>query len=288
MNAIFYYTFRNCNTTHSGILSRIYDQGIVFQKVDYREAYNRIIYLKNIYNEFPLEILDAHSNGDKILEQIKEEISKEEQLLQQYLVNESESLISQISMCNQIFMQYAENLNERLFKNERDDLQRELKRILERIISDQTDESKKETLRSVVIEWPRKDDEDEYWFFWTSDIIYEISYLMMDFRYLKQKFLYCMPNTYEEEEVAGIVQAVFQEQYLEIHFKNRIAEDAVIEKIIERKKLKNNRPTILRIKELKKGMVDKDIFEFSSYDMNGNRMFDACLKIPYIYISKNE
>ena len=33
-------------------------------------------------------------------------------------------------------------------------------------------------------------------------------------------------------------------------------------------------------------MEDKEIFEFSSVDMDGNRMFDACLKVPYIYISK--
>ena len=288
LNAIFYYTFRNCNTTHSGILSRIYDQGIVFQKADYREAYNRIVYLKNIYNEFPVDILDAKSNGEEILKQIKRTICKEEHILHKYLETGDLTLISQINMCNHDFIQCAEQLNELLYKHERDDLQRELKEILDRIIDDQAEERIKETLRNVVIEWPIVEDDDEYWFFWTNDIICEISYLMLDFRYLKQRFSYCMPYTYEEREITGIVQAIFRDKYLEIHFKNKIAKEADVNKIIERKNIKNNRPTILRIEELKTSMTDKEIFEFNSYELNGNRIFDACLKIPYIYVNKKK
>ncbi len=286
LNAIFLYTCRQCITTHSGILNRIYDQGIVLQKADYKEAYNRIVYLKEIYNEFPVDILDTQSNGSEILNQVNEAICKVKEALDEYLGTENERLIPSINTCNRTFMQNAEQFNEILYKNKREDLQKELHNILVKIIKDQTDERVKATLQSIVIEWPEKNNEYEYWFFWTSDIIHEISYLMLDFRYLKQKFLYRMPDTYEEKEVAGVVEPIFQDRYLEIHFKNRIAEDALFEEIVERKKVKNNRPTILRIKELKKNMVNEEIFEFSVYKVNDNRMFDACLKIPYIYISK--
>ncbi|MBD5479227.1 MAG: hypothetical protein HDR14_08040 [Lachnospiraceae bacterium] len=286
LNAIFYYTCRQCITTHSGILSRMYDEGIVFQKRDYLEAYYKIGYLKNIYNELPEDILDIQDGCSDLLKQINEAVCKEEQILRKYLDTERESLVPQIKQTHKLFMGYADQLNGILFKHNREDLQHDIENIQKKIINAQTDEKIKETLKSVVIEWPEQDDDLDCWFFWTSDIVNEISYLMMDFRYFKQKFTYRMPIDCKEKEVSGVVQAEFKDQYLEIHFINGIAQEEEIEKIKKRKKVKNDRPSIIRINELKRNMVDHKTFEFSASELEGRQMYDACLRIPYIYISK--
>lgn len=286
LNAIFYYTCRQCITTHSGILSRMYDEGIVFQKRDYQEAYYKIGYLKNIYSELPEDIFGIQSGCSDLLKQINDVVYKEEQILRKYLDTEKETLIPQIKQVHKLFMEYADRLNGSLFKHKREELQQDIENIQKEIIDAQTDEKIKKTLQSVVIEWPEQDDSLECWFFWTSDIVNEISYLMMDFRYFKQKFTYCMPIDLKNEEVSGVVQAKFRDQYLEIHFTNMIAQDEEIEEIRLRKGIKNNRPSIIRINELKRNMTDQEIFEFNAFELEGSQIYDACLRIPYIYVSK--
>ncbi|MCI8892976.1 MAG: hypothetical protein HFH34_16945 [Eubacterium sp.] len=286
LNVIFYYTCRQCITTHSGILSRMYDEGIVFQKADYQEAHYKINYLKNIYCEFPEDILDIQDGCSDLLNQITDVLCKEEKILREYLDTGEDVFISQIKQTHKIFMEYADRLNGIIFKHKREELQQDIKNIRNKIINEQTDEKIKDVLRNVVVEWPEQDSDLDCWFFWTSDIVSEISYLMMDFRYIRQRFMYRMPIDYKDAEVSGIVQAKFRDQYLEIHFINKISREEEVEKIKKRKNIKNNRPSILRIKELKRDMKSQNIFEFKKSELEGNLMYDACLRIPYIYISK--
>ena len=285
--AIFSYTCRRCQNTHSGTLIRIYDKGGVFQYEDYREAYYRICYLREIYNEFPKDILSDSINDSEVLQKIKESIAEEERSLKKYLETNDELLVQNIMECNNIFIQNAEALNCMLFKTSTDNnLQNDLIKLQEKIISSQEDMEIRETLKNVVIEWPDLDANTEYWYFWTSDIINELSYLMLDFRYLKQKIQWVLPVTYDKCEVTGVVEAKFAEDFLEIHFKNGIAKNTSIDDIRKRKLIKYSRPTIVRIKELAKNMVGEEIFEFKLCEVDGTSVLDACLKIPYIYVKK--
>lgn len=286
LNAIFYYTCRQCITTHSGILNRMYDGGIVFQKGDYKEVYYKINYLKNIYCELPEDILDIQDGRSELLKQINDALCKEEQILQKYLDTEEDLFVPQITKAHNVFMENADKLNGILFKHKREDLQQDIKNIQNKIINDQTDPKIKEILRNIVVEWPEQDNDLDCWFFWTSDIVSEISYLMMDFRYFKQKFIYRMPMDLKDTEVSGVVQAKFRDQFLEIHFINKISKEENLEEIKNRKNIKSNRPSIIRISELKGDKMNQNIFEFKEYESEGGLMYDACLKVPYIYIGK--
>lgn len=285
LNAIFFNTCGGCRNTHSGTLIRMYNKGANFQYEDYQEAYYRIVYLKDIYGNFPINILNDPTIGHELLENVNRVLEIEEQVLAQYLETKEEFLVAKIMDCNNEFMNCAEQLNGLLFRKSTEDLQNELEKVKQKVIKGQNDEKIKEALEMVVVEWPYGEKNYEYWYLWTSDVISEISYLMLDFRYLKQRINYCMPVTCEKREVTAIVEAKFKDRFLELHFKNGIAPEASIKEIRDGKLIKYNRPTILRIKELMKNVSD-EIFEFNFSEIDGQKILDACLKIPYIYARK--
>lgn len=290
IHAIFYYTYTKCETTHAGVLRRIKEEGVVCQEFDYREAYYKIVYLKNIYDEFPIDLLDPAKKGETLLQDIRVKVLAVEQCLKEYFNKGDEGQALEIKKQIKDFMHCAEKLdNIFIRKCEADDLLKDLEDIKRSTIEkiSENDKGLIDALNSVVIEWPEFccADNEEAWYFWTSDIINEIRYLLLDFRYLKQKFLYCMPKghacEFENTMITGVVQASFTDKSLDIHFLNRIAEEADTNEIVERKKLKNNRPSILRIKELYKD--SGELFSFSFKNKDGIKMIDACLSIPYFY-----
>lgn len=284
LNAVFLYTCRRCGNTHSGVLIRMYDEGAVLQYDDYKEAYNRIVYLKKIYSEFPDELLNSVNNEKHLLSSVKEAVESEEKILNTYLKTRDEANVAEIRNCNEIFINCAEEINEKLFKESSVEIKNDLERIKERIINTQADDKVKETIREVLIEWPDVKDNITGWYLWTNDIVSEIAYLMLDFRYFKQKMAWGNPDTCEPCEVTGVVESRFGDKVLEIHFINRIAETP-IEKIRSDKAMKNNRPTIIRIKELIKNLPEKELFTFNMVKKNNQYVLDACLNIPYIYVN---
>lgn len=287
LNAIFQYTCKRCRTTHSGILTRLYEEGKVFKMEDYVEAYYRIKYLKDIYDKFPEVIVCDLTQGKEFLDEIRAKVSTEEVILRKYIESPNETLQVQILECNRVFINSAENLNSLLFKASSENLiPDDLKDIKKEIMSKQSEIDVLETLKDVLIEWPTKGSEYECWYYWTNDIIEEISYLMLDFRYLKEKMWHRDPKTFERKEVTAVVEAVFTDSCMEMHFKNKISPDDSIVKLRETKKLKYNRPSILRMRELMKAIVDVDLFSYETLEEDKELILDVCLRIPYIYKRK--
>lgn len=288
LNAIFQYTCRRCRTTHSGILTRIYEEGRNFIRRDYIEARYHVSYLQNIYDRFQVDLINDLSQGEKLLNEIKEKAQELVTNLREYIDSENEDLYTKILANNRAFIDGAEELNCLMFKTSSDNLiQNDLEQIKAKIIAEEKNAEFVNTLNDILIEWPTKNDEHEYWYYWTSDIVAEISYLMLDLRYLKEKMKYSDPKTYEKKEVPAVVEPIFTDSILEIHFKNKISSTDCVKTIETTKRIKYNRPSISRMRELIKENCNTELFDYKKEEENGESFLDVCIKIPYIYKREN-
>lgn len=284
---IFQYTYRECVNSHSGILIRMYERGITFSKENYVEALQIIYYLEDIYEKIPKNLFSLNWENKNIFNDLKIIIKKQEELLKEYAESAEEKSVELILDQNHKLIDCANVINNYFFRTslKRDLLQKDINAILNECINIYSEEAVKKTLDNIIIEWPKVDENISYWYCFTKDISDEISYLIQDFCYLKKTMVWSDPDNYEEKCVTGVIFPKFEKESLEIHFYNSVALDFDLEEYIRIKRTKENRPSIIRIKQLFSTNKIQEVFDYHLiYDETNGNILDACLKIPYIYI----
>lgn len=287
VNDVFRYTCRECVNTHSGILIRMYDKGITLTRENYSEALDLLNYLKGVYERFPKNIINANWEKGKVFDELNLIMTKQKALLERCGQNLAEETIKLIFDQNKKFLDYACIINNSLFRASlnRKILQTDISKILEDVVKAQKTEMLRQNLSNVMVEWPELENDDMiYWYCFTKDIVDEISYLIMDFCYLKKTLTWAEPVTYNLKQVAGVIYPKFKDEALEIHFYNNVASDFDLKEYNRVKKTKESRSSIIRIKELFPVGVSAEVFCYKMVSIGENEnVLDACLRIPYLY-----
>lgn len=274
---IFLLTDGNANTRHGTILSRISDTSWDVSEMDYITADNDAAFLEAAYESMPASyFIDPHQYQKK-REVVVEIIRRIRMSLSQ--AARQENLIERKKLANQISEMFSKTkvFNKEIFMNTDIEILSTLQKKIEEVSRSVERRSGNGKMKCYVEQIVYDPELSKKYFYFIEDLRREIMYLIEDFRHSDKQNPIKGPDG---EYYNGIIEVVFRESYMSYMFTNHVKETFSMEELLKKKKLKQNRPTIMSLKALYSYSNNLELFTYQ-YD-GENKLYTVSINVPYL------
>ena len=190
-----------------------------------------------------------------------------------------ENLIERKKLANQISEMFSKTkvFNEEIFMNTDIEILSTLQKKIEEVSRSVERRSGNGKMKCYVEQIVYDPELSKKYFYFIEDLRREIMYLIEDFRHSDKQNPIKGPDG---ENYNGIIEVVFRESYMSYMFTNHVKETFSMEELQKKKKLKQNRPTIMSLKALYSYSNNLELFTYQ-YD-GENKLYTASINVPYL------
>lgn len=280
MYGICLFTDGNRKTRHRTMLARAGESGWKMSRMDFLSANNDAAFLDMAYRYLPYSYFEkpneCQEKKDILLEKIKNVNVMLEKAIKTDLTSEERQELS--GKVNDMFL-YASNFNAEIFMNTDETYRLKLSNKLQELVEKNKIENTDKNITCHINYIQYQQEYGRKFFCYTEDLQREISYLLYDFRYADKENLIQADN---QESYHGIVEVIFEKDYMRYCFKNHVREDFDFMSVKKVKELKYNRPTIVSLQMMWSQSSGGHLFDYS-YD-GSHKIFTVELRIPYFNV----